>query len=65
MIPSSPPYVTVPLRRPHNYSSGRETTEVCQPSSLQVAFRARLGTQLQQKVPANLLLLKHCEPEWD
>lgn len=39
MIPSFPPYVLVPLRRPHHYSSGREATEVCQLSSLQAAFR--------------------------
>lgn len=36
----------VPQETP-NYSSGRETTEVCQPSALQTALRVRQGTQLQ------------------
>lgn len=36
-----------PLRRPHSYSSGRETAKVSQSSSLEAASRARLGARLQ------------------
>lgn len=63
MIPSSPPYARMHLRRPHNYSSGKETRGVS-PLPCKWFSRVRLGTQLQQKVPANLLLLEYCEPQW-
>lgn len=64
MIPSFPHYMMVRLRRPHNYSSGKETRGVS-PLPCKWLSRVRLGTQLQQKVPANLLPLEHREPQWD